>query len=66
MTILTNKDKAIQYSVSNEIVDYPNNGPYKFSVTLPTINCSDKKDAELIQNKVNELVQKLAKDLLDL
>lgn len=67
MVVLNNNNKAIQFSVSNTIHENREaTGSLRFTYApeLPTIKCSDKRDAEFIQQKVNTFINDLSKNLL--
>lgn len=67
MTTLSKGDKSIQIKIENityEPTDTDNHS-ISYIVQAPKIICNDKKDAEYIQQKVNDFSMKLCKKLLE-
>lgn len=67
MTILSNDEKTIRLSCSAKIhisCD-PNSNTECYNIESPTISCSDMRDAQIIQQKVNAFVVSLGRDLLN-
>ena len=70
MTTLNNKNKALKFSHANGIhenIEY--NGMcrvYTYTPELPTITCSEKTDAEYIQQRVNSFIRELSHEILEL
>ena len=67
MTTLSKGDKSIQISMENIIYEPTNtdNHSILYIIQAPKIICNDKKDAEYIQQKVNDFSMKLCKELLE-
>ncbi len=67
MTTLSKGDKSIQISMENIICEPTNtdNHSILYIIQAPKIICNDKKDAEYIQQKVNDFSMKLCKELLE-
>lgn len=69
MTIMTGKEKVIQFSHADVIQENVENkgicNVYTYTPELPTITCSNKQDAEYIQQKVNTLIREITHELLD-
>ena len=61
MTTLQGNGKIIQFSFNNVIHECVNNS---YVVELPFVVCSNKKDAERIQQDVGTYISKLSKKLL--
>lgn len=70
MTTLSNKKRAIRFSHAENIqenIEY--NGMcriYTYTPELPTVTCSEKVDAEYVQQKVNAFIRELSHELLEL
>ena len=67
MTVLSNREKEIRLSLSDTIHEKREpNGHIRFTYTpvLPTVVCSEKVDAEYIQQRINTLINDISKDLL--
>ena len=67
MTTLTKGDKSIQISIKN-ITCKPtdiDNHSISYIVQVPKVICNDKKDAEYIQQKVNDFTMSLCRKLLE-
>lgn len=67
MTTLTKGDKSIQISIENitcEPTDTDNHS-ISYIVQAPKIICNNKKDAEYIQQKVNDFTMNLCRELLE-
>lgn len=60
-TLYGENGKVIQYSLSNTIYSQIKN---MYAVEMPIVMCDYEKDAEYIQQKVNEFVGELSKKLL--
>ncbi len=66
MTILSNNQKNIKIRFTNTVYksyDKEENQEC-FNVNPPYISCSNKQDAERIQEEINTLVNKLSKELM--
>lgn len=66
MTILSNSQKNIKIRFSNTVFkgyDKDDNQEC-YNVNPPYISCSNKQDAERIQEEINALVNKLTKELM--
>lgn len=70
MTILNNKNKAIQFSQPNIIHENKESSAlhtvFTYSPELPVITCSSKIDAEYIQQKINAFVRELSNEILNI
>lgn len=65
MTIISNKDKTIQFSISDKIdVKKEPNMPAIYSLKTPTITCSNIDDALYIQKEVNTFVNHLVNNII--
>lgn len=65
MIILKNNNKTIQISLGTEIKrNTSGNSVFEYLPELPNIKCSDKKDAEYIQQKVNTFINEISQNLL--
>lgn len=63
MVILSNGAKAIQYSYGNMILGNTDT-PTSYTVELPTVVCSDKNDAEYVQQEINKFVSNLSREII--
>lgn len=70
MTIMNNKNKAIQFSYGNTIRENVESAAlcnvFTYTPELPVITCSDKSDAEYMQQKVNAFIRDLSQEILEL
>lgn len=65
MTIISNKDKTIQFSISDKIdVKKEPNMPAIYSLKTPAITCSNIDDALYIQKEVNMFVNHLINNIV--
>lgn len=67
MTTLTKGNKSIQINIGNitcEPTD-TNNHSISYIVQAPKVICNNKKDAEYIQQKVNDFTMSLCRKLLE-
>ena len=68
MTMLNNKDRSIHFShaenIQENVVDAGMHKLYTYTPELPIITCSSKKDAEIIQQRINTFVRELSHELL--
>ena len=66
MTPLQNGDRKIDFTFGSTTVETKTvtNGEKVYTVTLPTITCSNKQDAKTIESTVNKFVSDLAKEIL--
>jgi len=67
MMTVSNREKSIQYSLSNVIHENQTSSDvvrFTYTPELPVIACSSKKDAEHIQKEVNTFVNKIINDLV--
>lgn len=66
MIILENENKSIKLKLNDNIKVISDNmtGKLCYQIELPIIICSEKKDAETIQQEVNTFVHKLGNDIL--
>ena len=69
MTTLNNKNRAIQFSHSNVIHENKERtalcDTYTYLPELPVVICSEKTDAEYIQNKINTFIRELSHEILN-
>lgn len=69
MIVLNSENKTIEFSYSNIIREnLIGEGAYRVvthTPELPTVTCSNKKDAETIQKMVNTFIHELSHELLE-
>lgn len=63
MVILSNGAKAIQYS-HGKMIEGNTDAPASYIVELPTVVCSDKNDAEYIQQETNKFISNLSREII--
>jgi len=63
MTILSNGKKNIRFSLNNEIKELKNETTM-YVLNTTAIICSNKEDAEIIQQKLNSFISDISHDLL--
>ena len=61
MTILEGKDKSISLKFFGDVTMIKEND---YTVNLPTVSCTKKEDAEFMQEKINEFVNDLSRELV--
>lgn len=66
MIIMNNDTKSIQFSLTNNTTAYIdfNSKRIVHEANLPKVICTNKTDAEYIQEKINEYINKLSHELL--
>lgn len=65
MTIISNENKTIQFSLSNNIkIEKEPNVPTTYSLEMPTILCDNADDAIKIQNEINVYVTNLLNSII--
>lgn len=65
MTIVSNKSKTVQFSLSNNIkIEKEPNMPATYSLEMPVIICDDADDALNIQKEINTFVSNLLNDMI--
>lgn len=65
MTIISNKDKTIQFSLSNNIkIEKEPNLPATYSLEMPVIICDDADDALNIQKEINTFISDLLNNMI--
>lgn len=64
MTTLYNKKKTknIQFALQDAIYECAKN---VYIIEMPTLVCSNKKDAEIMQQEINTYISELSRALLD-
>lgn len=67
MIILENENKNIKLKLNDNInvVTDKATGKLCYQIELPIVICSEKKDAEIIQQEVNTFVHKLGNKLVE-
>lgn len=65
MTIISNKNKTIQFSVSDKIdVKKEPNMPAIYSLKTPTIMCNNIDDALRMQKEINTFISHLVNNIM--
>lgn len=65
MTIVSNENKTIQFSLSNNIkIEKEPNVPTTYSLEMPIILCDNADDAINIQNEINMYVTNLLNSII--
>lgn len=65
MTIVSNKDKTIQFSISDKIdVKKEPNMPAIYSLKTPAITCSNIDDALRMQKEINTFISHLVNNIM--
>lgn len=67
MIILENENKNIKLKLNDNVnvITDKATGKLCYQIELPVIICSEKKDAEVIQQEVNTFVHKLGNTLVE-
>lgn len=66
MTIFNNDEKFIKLRFNNSIqhsIDEEKKSCY--TINMPTVICSDKKDAETVQKIINSVINNLCKEIIN-
>lgn len=65
MTIISNENKTLQFSLSNNVkIEKEANKPATYSPEMPMIICSDADDAINIQKEINMFVRNLLNSVI--
>ena len=66
MITLKNGDRKINFTLGSTTIETKTvtNKEKLYTITLPTITCSNEQDAKAIESTVNKFVSDLAKEIL--
>ena len=65
MVILNNGRNEIRYTLGNSLLKCQKTNSSVYMVDVPKVSCTNEKDAEMIQQELNDLVGRLSHKLIE-